>query len=74
MKKNDRQQKLHTVRVNTALSANSPLIAKALALSGQGIALIPDIICFDELKAGIDPNVRAETVPVEGFLALTRAL
>ena len=25
-------------------------------------------------KAGIDPNVRAETVPVEGFLALARAL
>jgi 16S rRNA (adenine1518-N6/adenine1519-N6)-dimethyltransferase len=26
------------------------------------------------LKAGIDPNVRAETVPVDGFLALARAL
>jgi 16S rRNA (adenine1518-N6/adenine1519-N6)-dimethyltransferase len=26
------------------------------------------------LKAGIDPNVRAETVPVEGFLRLARAL
>ena len=26
------------------------------------------------VKAGIDPNVRAETVPVEGFLALARAL
>ncbi len=25
-------------------------------------------------KAGIDPNVRAETVPVEGFLRLARAL
>jgi 16S rRNA (adenine1518-N6/adenine1519-N6)-dimethyltransferase len=25
-------------------------------------------------KAGIDPNVRAETVPVDGFLALARAL
>lgn len=26
------------------------------------------------LKAGVDPNVRAETVPVEGFLRLARAL
>jgi 16S rRNA (adenine1518-N6/adenine1519-N6)-dimethyltransferase len=25
-------------------------------------------------RAGIDPNVRAETVPVEGFLRLARAL
>lgn len=67
MKKNDRQQKLDTVRVNTALSANSPLIAKALALSGQGIALIPDIICFDELKAGtlvrVLPELTSKPVP-----------
>jgi len=26
------------------------------------------------LKAGVDPGVRAETVPVEGFLRLARAL
>lgn len=67
IKKNDRQQKLFTVRVTASLSANSPLIAKALAVSGQGIALIPDVICFDELKAGtlvrVLPELASKPVP-----------
>lgn len=67
IKKNDRQQKPHNVKITTVLSANSPLIAKALANSGQGIALIPDIICFDELKAGtlvrVLPELASKPVP-----------
>lgn len=60
IRKNDRAHRPHKVKVTTALSANSPLIAKAFALNGQGIALIPDIICYEELKAGILVRVLPE--------------
>lgn len=67
VKKNDRQQKLQKIRINTMLSANSPLISKSLALAGQGVALVPDMICFDELKAGslmrVLPELSSKPVP-----------
>ena len=67
VKKSDRQHKLQKIRINTVISVNSPLIAKALAMAGQGVALIPDIICFDELKTGslvrVLPELSSKPVP-----------
>ena len=49
MKRNIKTQK---VKISTVLEANNPLIAKLFVLSGQGIALLPDIICYEDLKSG----------------------
>lgn len=40
------------IKISGALLANNPLFAKALCLQGQGVALLPDIICYEELKSG----------------------
>ena len=47
MKKNGSSAK---IKVSSSLIANNPLIARALALQGQGVALLPDVICYEELK------------------------
>ncbi len=49
IKRNGKKQK---VKINTTTMVNNPLIAKSLAILGQGVALLPDIICHEELKAG----------------------
>lgn len=48
------------IKISTSISVNNPLIAKAMALNGQGIALIPDIICYEELKSGLLVRVLPE--------------
>jgi DNA-binding transcriptional LysR family regulator len=48
MKKNGSTAK---IKVSSSLIANNPLIARALALQGQGVALLPDVICYEELKS-----------------------
>jgi DNA-binding transcriptional LysR family regulator len=42
----------HKVKMHSVLIANNPLIAKSLTLLGQGVALLPDVVCFNELKSG----------------------
>lgn len=47
-----RGARVQKVKVHATLFANNPLIARALALQGQGVALLPDIVCYDGLKSG----------------------
>lgn len=44
--------KLQKIKISDVLLANNPLIAKSLCLHGNGVAFLPDIICYDELKSG----------------------
>jgi DNA-binding transcriptional LysR family regulator len=59
--------RLQKIKITTSISVNNPLIAKAMALNGQGIALIPDIICYEELKNGtllrVLPEYATEAAP-----------
>lgn len=67
VKKHDRQSRPLKIKIATAFGANSPLIARAFALSGLGIALLPDVICYDDLKAGslmrVLPELASKPVP-----------
>lgn len=40
------------IKTGDVLLANNPLIAKSFCLQGNGVAFLPDIICYDELKSG----------------------
>lgn len=55
------------IKITTGLEANNPLIAKSFVLAGQGIALLPDIICYEELKSGklvrVLPEFSSKPVP-----------
>lgn len=58
----------HRVRMNPVMAANNPLLAKSLVLEGQGVSLLPDFICYEELKAGrltrVLPEFTSEASPV----------
>ncbi len=63
-KKSGKSQK---IKVSTSLEANNPLIAKSFVLLGQGIALLPDTICYEELKTAqlvrVLPDLSSKPVP-----------
>jgi DNA-binding transcriptional LysR family regulator len=56
------------VRVRPLCRASNPRILIELALAGRGIALAPEFLCFEELRAGrlkrVLPNYRADVRPV----------
>lgn len=58
----------HRVKMSSHLAANNPLIAKSITLLGKGIALLPDFICYEELKTGqlvrVLPDFASEASPV----------
>ena len=59
--------KSQKVKIHSSFSANNPLLAKSFTLLGQGVALLPDIICYDELKSGqlvrVLPDLATEPSP-----------
>ncbi|MGZ3689984.1 MAG: LysR family transcriptional regulator [Pseudobdellovibrio sp.] len=65
IKKNGKKQK---VKISTGTLVNNPLISKSLAVMGQGIAILPDIICYEELKSGelirVLPEFSSEPSPL----------
>ena len=65
IKKNSKKEK---VKIQTSTYVNNPLISKSLALLGQGVAILPDIICYEELKAGelvrVLPEYSSEPAPL----------
>lgn len=48
-KKTNRKAKL---KLHAHVMVNTPIAAKSLVMGGLGIALAPDFICYDEIKAG----------------------
>lgn len=68
VRKTDRHNRIQKIKITTALLVNSPLIARPFALNGQGVALLPDIICYDELKSGallrVLPEYSSRPVPI----------
>lgn len=60
--------KRQSVSVSNRLKANNPLLAKELVLQGQGISLLPDFICYEEIKSGrmvrVLPDFASEASPV----------
>lgn len=44
--------KKQRIKLKSSLLVNNPLLAKSMVLLGQGVALLPDVICYDELKSG----------------------
>ncbi len=68
VKKNEKLAKLKKIKINTAISVNSPLIAKAMVLKAEGISLLPDILCYEELRAGslvrVLPELSSRAVPI----------
>ncbi|MBC7420953.1 MAG: LysR family transcriptional regulator [Bdellovibrio sp.] len=56
------------ISVTPALVVNDTLVAKSLALQGGGIALLPDFLCYNELKSGalvrVLPDFASKPVPV----------
>ncbi|WP_041575080.1 LysR family transcriptional regulator [Pseudobdellovibrio exovorus] len=58
----------YRIKMSSQLIANNPIIAKTLTLLGKGIALLPDFICYDELKTGqlvrVLPDFASEASPV----------
>lgn len=44
--------KKQKVKINSSMLANTPLFAKSFAMLHQGVALLPDIVCYDEIKRG----------------------
>lgn len=48
------------VKVQSTMIVNNPLIARSIALLSQGIALLPDAICYEELKNGTLQRVLPE--------------
>lgn len=61
VKRGGKKQKL---KISSSLLVNNPLMAKSFALLGQGVALVPDIICYEDLKSGelvrVLPEMSAE--------------
>lgn len=55
------------VKVQSMMIVNNPLIARSVALLGEGIALLPDAICYEELKNGalqrVLPDYSSEPSP-----------
>ena len=53
------------VRLKSSMTLNNPLLAKDFALRGHGIALIPDVICSEDLRTGhlvrVLPDFSAES-------------
>lgn len=64
IKRGGKSQKIKT---HSTLLANTPLFAKSFTLLNQGIALLPDIICYDEIKRGelvrVLPDWSTESTP-----------
>ncbi|MEQ1724145.1 MAG: LysR family transcriptional regulator [Pseudobdellovibrio sp.] len=60
--------KMQKVKIYTGLLVNTPIMAKYLVLLHQGIALLPDVICYDEIKNGelvrVLPDYSTESSPV----------
>ncbi len=60
---------LQKVLVNSSLFANDSLIAKSIALQDSGVALLPDFLCYEELKIGrlirVLPDFASRPVPVQ---------
>lgn len=58
----------YRIKMSSQLIANNPIIAKSLTLLGKGIALLPDFICYEELKTGqlvrVLPDFASEASPV----------
>ena len=47
-----RNGRLSKIRLKPFIRVNNPLIAKAFVLAGRGIALVPDMMCGEEIKSG----------------------
>ncbi|MBY0554094.1 LysR family transcriptional regulator [bacterium] len=59
--------KSQKIKAHSSMLANTPLFAKSFAMLNQGIALLPDIICYEEIKQGdlvrILPDWATESTP-----------
>ncbi len=59
---------LQKIAISPAVIANDTMIAKNLALHGGGIALLPDFLCYNELKNSelvrVLPDFSSKPVPV----------
>lgn len=40
------------IKIKSTVQCNNPILAKALAVQGLGISLLPDFICYEEIKSG----------------------
>lgn len=65
VKRNGKKEK---IKIHTSTFVNNPLISKSLALLGQGVGILPDIICHEEIRTGelvrVLPEYASEPVPL----------
>jgi DNA-binding transcriptional LysR family regulator len=59
---------LQKVNIQASLVANDSLVAKALVMQDLGVALLPEFLCYNELKSGqltrVLPDFASRPVPV----------
>lgn len=57
-----------TLKTNPVMTSNNPAMLVSLALTGKGIAVVPEFLCQEELRAGrlvhLHKNLRGEEVAV----------
>ncbi|MBC7740695.1 MAG: LysR family transcriptional regulator [Bdellovibrionaceae bacterium] len=59
---------LQKVNIHPCLLANDSLVAKSFTLNDSGIALLPDFLCYEEIKSGqltrVLPDFASRPVPI----------
>lgn len=59
-----------TLKVNTVLAANNPAMIARMAALGRGIALVPEFLCGEYLRAGSLIHIHKGLRGVEGAVSL----
>jgi DNA-binding transcriptional LysR family regulator len=64
----DSDSKKFSVKANTVFSANNPAMLMAMALTGRGVAFIPEFLCREHLRTGrlvhVLKNLRSQEIPL----------
>ncbi|MNK99991.1 HTH-type transcriptional regulator DmlR [compost metagenome] len=64
----DTDSKKLSLKTNTVFSANNPAMLLAMALTGRGVAFIPEFLCREHLRTGrlvhVLKNLRSQEIPV----------
>ena len=60
--------KKFSVKTNTVFSANNPAMLLSMALTGRGVAFIPEFLCREHLRTGclvhVLKNLRSQEIPL----------
>lgn len=64
----DSDSKKFTLKTNSVFSANNPAMLLTMALTGRGVAFIPEFLCREHIRTGrlvhVLKNLRSQEVPV----------